>query len=200
MICDLSAGAHLFFPPVPGEKSFLCDLCGFAGGTRHALTKHRRQHTGEKPFKCQLCSFASTTQSHLTRHRRVHTGEKPYHCPWCHYRSNCAENIRKHILHTGKHEGVKMYNCPKCEYGTNAPMDFRNHLKELHPDLENPDLAYLHAGIVSKSFECRLKGQGATFVKAEATFAAEEGLAGPGSPGRSGGAGRAAVHHHPGLR
>lgn len=30
-----------------GEKSFLCDLCGFAGGTRHALTKHRRQHTGQ---------------------------------------------------------------------------------------------------------------------------------------------------------
>ncbi|KAJ7338622.1 hypothetical protein JRQ81_012524 [Phrynocephalus forsythii] len=61
-------------------------------------------------------------------------------------RSNCAENIRKHILHTGKHEGVKMYNCPKCEYGTNIPVEFRNHLKELHPDIENPDLAYLHAG------------------------------------------------------
>ena len=30
-----------------GEKSYLCDMCGFAGGTRHALTKHRRQHTGE---------------------------------------------------------------------------------------------------------------------------------------------------------
>nr|XP_023668382.1 zinc finger protein 407 [Paramormyrops kingsleyae]XP_023668391.1 zinc finger protein 407 [Paramormyrops kingsleyae] len=157
-----------------GEKSFLCDLCGFAGGTRHALTKHRRQHTGEKPFRCQLCNFASTTQSHLTRHRRVHTGEKPYHCPWCDYRSNCAENIRKHILHTGKHEGVKMYNCPKCDYGTNAPMDFRNHLKEMHPDIENPDLAYLHAGIVSKSFECRLKGQGATFVETETAFAADE--------------------------
>ncbi|KAK7157136.1 hypothetical protein R3I93_008568 [Phoxinus phoxinus] len=157
-----------------GEKSFLCDLCGFAGGTRHALTKHRRQHTGERPFKCQLCSFASTTQSHLTRHKRVHTGEKPYRCPWCDYRSNCAENIRKHILHTGKHEGVKMYNCPKCNYATNGPMDFRNHLKETHPDLENPDLAYLHAGIVSKSFECRLKGQGASFVQAEAAFAPDE--------------------------
>ncbi|KAM9644390.1 zinc finger protein 407 isoform 2-T2 [Morphnus guianensis] len=129
-----------------GEKSFLCDLCGFAGGTRHALTKHRRQHTGEKPFKCDECNFASTTQSHLTRHKRVHTGEKPYRCPWCDYRSNCAENIRKHILHTGKHEGVKMYNCPKCNYGTNIPVEFRNHLKELHPDIENPDLAYLHAG------------------------------------------------------
>ncbi|XP_061450386.1 zinc finger protein 407 isoform X2 [Rhineura floridana] len=128
-----------------GEKSFLCDLCGFAGGTRHALTKHRRQHTGEKPFKCDECNFASTTQSHLTRHKRVHTGEKPYRCPWCDYRSNCAENIRKHILHTGKHEGVKMYNCPKCEYGTNIPVEFRNHLKELHADIENPDLAYLHA-------------------------------------------------------
>ncbi|XP_050987796.1 zinc finger protein 407 isoform X1 [Labeo rohita] len=157
-----------------GEKSFLCDLCGFAGGTRHALTKHRRQHTGERPFKCQLCNFASTTQSHLTRHKRVHTGEKPYRCPWCDYRSNCAENIRKHILHTGKHEGVKMYNCPKCSYATNAPMDFRNHLKETHPDIENPDLAYLHAGIVSKSFECRLKGQGASFVQAESVFTPDE--------------------------
>ncbi|XP_073727870.1 zinc finger protein 407 [Misgurnus anguillicaudatus] len=157
-----------------GEKSFLCDLCGFAGGTRHALTKHRRQHTGERPFKCQLCNFASTTQSHLTRHKRVHTGEKPYRCPWCDYRSNCAENIRKHILHTGKHEGVMMYNCPMCSYATNAPVDFRNHLKEIHPDIENPDLAYLHAGIVSKSFECRLKGQGATFVQAETSFAPED--------------------------
>ncbi|XP_053182288.1 zinc finger protein 407 [Scomber japonicus] len=150
-----------------GEKSYLCDLCGFAGGTRHALTKHRRQHTGERPFKCKLCNFASTTQSHLSRHKRVHTGEKPYRCPWCDYRSNCAENIRKHILHTGKHEGVKMYNCPKCSYATNSPMEFRNHLKDSHPDIENPDLAYLHAGIVSKSFECRLKGQGATFVESE---------------------------------
>ena len=61
-------------------------------------------------------------------------------------RSNCAENIRKHILHTGKHEGVKMYNCPKCEAATNSPTEFRNHLKEHHPDIENPDLAYLHAG------------------------------------------------------
>nr|XP_033790208.1 zinc finger protein 407 isoform X2 [Geotrypetes seraphini] len=155
-----------------GEKSFLCDLCGFAGGTRHALTKHRRQHTGEKPFKCDECNFASTTQSHLTRHKRVHTGEKPYRCPWCDYRSNCAENIRKHILHTGKHEGVKMYNCPKCEYGTNIPVEFRNHLKEIHLDIENPDLAYLHAGIVSKSYECRLKGQGATFVETTAPFTA----------------------------
>ncbi|CAG6015965.1 unnamed protein product, partial [Menidia menidia] len=158
-----------------GEKSYLCDLCGFAGGTRHALTKHRRQHTGERPFKCKLCNFASTTQSHLSRHKRVHTGEKPYRCPWCDYRyrlidqhtvsgtdyhhngpddprvdrSNCAENIRKHILHTGKHEGVKMYNCPKCNYATNSPMEFRNHLKENHADIENPDLAYLHAGNAS---------------------------------------------------
>ncbi|XP_036891767.1 zinc finger protein 407 [Sturnira hondurensis] len=155
-----------------GEKSFLCDLCGFAGGTRHALTKHRRQHTGEKPFRCDECNFASTTQSHLTRHKRVHTGEKPYRCPWCDYRSNCAENIRKHILHTGKHEGVKMYNCPKCDYGTNVPVEFRNHLKEQHPDIENPDLAYLHAGIVSKSYECRLKGQGATFVETDSPFTA----------------------------
>lgn len=39
-----------------------------------------------------------------------------------------------------------MYNCPKCTFGTNSPMEFRNHLKENHADIENPDLAYLHAG------------------------------------------------------
>ncbi|KAI5626415.1 zinc finger protein 407 [Silurus asotus] len=161
-----------------GEKSFLCDLCGFAGGTRHALTKHRRQHTGERPFRCDLCSFASTTQSHLTRHKRVHTGEKPYRCPWCDYRSNCAENIRKHILHTGKHEGVMMYNCPRCDFCTNSPSEFRNHLKDKHIDIENPDLAYLHAGIVSKSFECRLKGQGSTYVEADAPYMPDEGRLG----------------------
>uniref|UniRef100_A0A8C4N2G9 C2H2-type domain-containing protein n=1 Tax=Eptatretus burgeri TaxID=7764 RepID=A0A8C4N2G9_EPTBU len=148
-----------------GEKKYLCDQCGFAGGTRHALTKHRRQHTGDRPFKCDLCAFASTTQSHLTRHRRVHTGEKPYHCPWCEYRSNCPENIRKHILSTGRHKGVHMYNCPRCTFGTNSPRVFRNHLKENHPDIENPDLAYLHAGIVSKAFECRLRGRGAQYVQ-----------------------------------
>ncbi|XP_061572318.1 zinc finger protein 407 [Cololabis saira] len=169
-----------------GEKSYLCDLCGFAGGTRHALTKHRRQHTGERPFKCKLCNFASTTQSHLSRHKRVHTGEKPYRCPWCDYRSNCAENIRKHILHTGKHEGVKMYNCPKCDHATNSPMEFRNHLKESHSDIENPDLAYLHAGIVSKSFECRLKGQGATFVEAEAAEALLQRKDSPDASGAEG--------------
>ena len=65
-----------------------------------------------------------------------------------------------------------MYNCPKCDYGTNIPVEFRNHLKELHPDIENPDLAYLHAGIVSKSYECRLKGQGATFVETASPFTA----------------------------
>ncbi|MCJ8744851.1 hypothetical protein PDJAM_G00123270 [Pangasius djambal] len=161
-----------------GEKSFLCDLCGFAGGTRHALTKHRRQHTGERPFRCDLCSFASTTQSHLTRHKRVHTGEKPYRCPWCDYRSNCAENIRKHILHTGKHEGVMMYNCPRCDFCTNSPSEFRNHLKDKHRDIENPDLAYLHAGIVSKSFECRLKGQGSSYVEADTPFTPDEGRLG----------------------
>lgn len=47
-----------------------------------------------------------------------------------------------------------MYNCPKCDYGTNVPVEFRNHLKEQHPDIENPDLAYLHAGKSCKSFIC----------------------------------------------
>ncbi|XP_034729380.1 zinc finger protein 407 [Etheostoma cragini] len=175
-----------------GEKTYLCDLCGFAGGTRHALTKHRRQHTGEQPepsegplsFFLFFCFFilgpsgagldcgpmmergvsAKVKTNSLLGWREL------WHCEvlLSRPRSNCAENIRKHILHTGKHEGVKMYNCPKCNYATNSPMEFRNHLKESHPDIENPDLAYLHAGIVSKSFECRLKGQGATFVETEA--------------------------------
>lgn len=39
-----------------------------------------------------------------------------------------------------------MYNCPRCDFCTNSPSEFRNHLKDKHQDIENPDLAYLHAG------------------------------------------------------
>lgn len=45
MLCP--SFSHSLTSVSSGEKSYLCDLCGFAGGTRHALTKHRRQHTGK---------------------------------------------------------------------------------------------------------------------------------------------------------
>ncbi|XP_063087510.1 zinc finger protein 407 isoform X3 [Cavia porcellus] len=156
-----------------GEKPFKCDECNFASTTQSHLTRHKRVHTGEKPYRCPWCDYSAQSgcRARLT-HRLTFSpgcfctvavyggrGRKgqmeggasfSYLCSCFrsqndHKRSNCAENIRKHILHTGKHEGVKMYNCPKCDYGTNVPVEFRNHLKEQHPDIENPDLAYLHA-------------------------------------------------------
>uniref|UniRef100_A0A4W2BQK7 Zinc finger protein 407 n=1 Tax=Bos indicus x Bos taurus TaxID=30522 RepID=A0A4W2BQK7_BOBOX len=175
----------------------VCKYCGkmCRSSNSMAFLAHIRTHTGSKPFKCKICHFATAQLGDARNHVKRHLGMREYKCHVCGVafvmkkhlnthllgkhgvgtpkeRSNCAENIRKHILHTGKHEGVKMYNCPKCDYGTNIPVEFRNHLKEQHPDIENPDLAYLHAGIVSKSYECRLKGQGATFVETDSPFTA----------------------------
>ncbi|KAM3614451.1 uncharacterized protein V6R79_014553 [Siganus canaliculatus] len=46
-----------------GEKSYLCDLCGFAGGTKHALTKHRRQHTD--PTVLRTSASTSCTRANM---------------------------------------------------------------------------------------------------------------------------------------
>ncbi|KAL2084645.1 hypothetical protein ACEWY4_020163 [Coilia grayii] len=154
-----------------GERPFRCQLCNFASTTQSHLTRHKRVHTGEKPYRCPWCDYSLEESASIGKTAPVAIavagseaggpgpgpgpGPRPRTpgCVWtcgalC-FAVQLRGEHRKHILHTGKHEGVKMYNCPKCDYATNAPMEFRNHLKETHPDIENPDLAYLHAELLA---------------------------------------------------
>lgn len=83
---------------------------------------------------------------------RCHTGEKPYQCQYCDFRTNVLENLRKHVLKTGKHPGKFMYECKLCETEvkdgrlkadevckTNALVEYQKHLAKVHNQTFKPD-------------------------------------------------------------
>lgn len=115
-----------------GEKTHLCDVCGYAAGTKNRLNRHRHTHTGERAFHCEYCNYKAGTRTHLRRHMRIHIGSKPYKCPYCDYSCNTHENIRKHISKTKKHLGLPIYPCKLCSYGTNSTVEFRFHIEQNH--------------------------------------------------------------------
>ena len=59
---------------------FICNECGGALATAHALRVHRRVHRrihiGEQPFQyiCSLCGRRCGNSDHLARHMLIHTG------------------------------------------------------------------------------------------------------------------------------
>ena len=118
------------------SRPFLCDICGYAAGTKNRLNRHHRTHTGERNYHCDYCTYKAGTATHLRRHMRIHIGTKPYKCPYCTYSCNTHENIRKHIMKTKKHQGLFIYNCrsSKCRFGSNTVNEFRAHLQQFHPD------------------------------------------------------------------
>lgn len=115
-----------------GERTYLCDICGYAAGTRNRLNRHHRTHTGVRDHHCEYCNYKAGTRTHLRRHMRIHIGSKPYKCPYCSYCCNTHENIRKHISKTKKHAGLPIYPCQFCDYGTSNTIDFRFHLEQMH--------------------------------------------------------------------
>lgn len=42
------------------------------------------------------------------------------------------ENLRKHVLRSGRHKDVFLYLCKHCDYQTNMAKDFRAHLTAAH--------------------------------------------------------------------
>ncbi|XP_063440156.1 zinc finger protein 845-like [Mytilus trossulus] len=115
-----------------GERAYLCDICGYAAGTKNRLNRHHHTHTGERAHHCEYCNYKAGTRTHLRRHMRIHIGSKPYKCPYCPYSCNTHENIRKHISKTKKHAGLPIYPCKFCDYGTSNTVDFRFHLEQKH--------------------------------------------------------------------
>ncbi|CAC5396702.1 unnamed protein product [Mytilus coruscus] len=115
-----------------GERAYLCDICGYAAGTKNRLNRHHHTHTGERAYHCEYCNYKAGTRTHLRRHMRIHIGSKPYKCPYCPYSCNTHENIRKHISKTKKHAGLPIYPCKFCDYGTSNTVDFRFHLEQKH--------------------------------------------------------------------
>ncbi|CAD0254806.1 unnamed protein product [Spodoptera exigua] len=100
--------------------------------------RHRRSH-GEriKHHECHLCTFKSDQASHMKRHMLCHQGVKPYACPHCSFTCGSLENLRKHVLRSGRHQGLFLYHCRLCPYNTNTATELRAHLTTAHSNKYN---------------------------------------------------------------
>ncbi|RVE51559.1 hypothetical protein evm_003829 [Chilo suppressalis] len=116
--------------------------CSFVATTPALLNRHRILH-GEKIWnhECNLCEFKTNQASHMHRHLRCHEGVKPYACPHCDFVCSSLENLRKHVLSSGRHPGKYLYKCPSCEYETNTATDLRAHLCNAHGSKYNKKAA-----------------------------------------------------------
>ncbi|XP_073187873.1 zinc finger protein 407 isoform X2 [Lepidochelys kempii] len=146
-----------------GMREYKCHVCGVAFVMKkhlntHLLGKHGVGTPKERKFTCHLCDRSFTEKWALNNHMKLHTGEKPFKCTWptCHYSFLTASAMKDHYR---THTGEKSFLCDLCGFAGGTRHALTKHRRQ-------------HTGIVSKSYECRLKGQGATFVETTSPFTA----------------------------
>ncbi|XP_036321513.1 zinc finger protein 546 [Rhagoletis pomonella] len=107
--------------------------CNYQGKSVLHLKRHAATHLAPtKWFACDKCEFKARIKGHIKRHMRTHTGEKPFACPHCSFRCSTFDNLRKHVLKTGKHPGKFIYECERCIFKTNSYQEFQKHIGEKH--------------------------------------------------------------------
>ncbi|XP_030555784.1 zinc finger protein Xfin [Drosophila novamexicana] len=111
--------------------------CNYVGKSELHLKRHLKSHAAEpemgeggKWFSCDQCEFRARIKGHLNRHMRRHTGEKPHQCPHCDFQCSSMDNLRKHIVKTGKHPGKFIYECSACAdaFKSNSFKEYQIHL------------------------------------------------------------------------
>ncbi|XP_017002016.2 zinc finger protein 160 [Drosophila takahashii] len=118
------------------------DNCSYVGKSKLHLKRHlksahsAKEEGGAEWFSCDQCEFRARIKSLLRRHSLVHSGQKPHQCPHCDFQCSTTDNLRKHIIKTGKHPGKFMYECTKCSdqaaseiFRSNSFKDFQKHLE-----------------------------------------------------------------------
>ncbi|KAH8377035.1 hypothetical protein KR093_002923 [Drosophila rubida] len=87
--------------------------CSYVGKSVQHLKRHLNSHESER-FACDQCDFKARLKGQLKRHMLRHTGSKSHKCPHCDYQCSTLDNLRNHIIKTGKHPGKFIYECAAC--------------------------------------------------------------------------------------
>ncbi|KAH8292839.1 hypothetical protein KR054_012205 [Drosophila jambulina] len=115
--------------------------CSYVGKSGLHLKRHLKSAHSEEGdaarewFACDQCEFRTRTKGHLRRHSLRHSGQKPHQCPHCDFQCSTIDNLRKHIVKTGKHPGKFIYECQKCSdqapneiFKSNTFKEYQKHL------------------------------------------------------------------------
>ncbi|XP_050741645.1 zinc finger protein 160 isoform X2 [Drosophila biarmipes] len=118
------------------------DNCTYVGKSEQHLKRHLKSaHSGKEEggaewFSCDQCEFRARIKGHLRRHSLRHSGQKPHQCPHCDFQCSTIDNLRKHIIKTGKHPGKFIYECSECSDQAGGELFKSNSFKEYQKHLE----------------------------------------------------------------
>ncbi|KAJ3609353.1 hypothetical protein NHX12_023876 [Muraenolepis orangiensis] len=78
---------------------FTCPCCGKHFQAAVSLTRHMAVHRGGpgKSHQCPLCYKTFTQKSTLIDHMNLHSGERPHRCAYCHARFAHKPALRRHL-------------------------------------------------------------------------------------------------------
>lgn len=119
------------------EKSFVCDICGFATVKRLTLNNHKRarHQIGEFPLRCQTCQKGFFSKYALNDHMNRHTGATPHQCHKC---GSAYSSIRTLERHSYKCQPElfknRIFECRLCKEIFKRKKTWEMHEKTKHPD------------------------------------------------------------------
>jgi KRAB domain-containing zinc finger protein len=116
--------------PLPGERPFICNVCGMGLSRLTSLNEHMNTHTGEKPFVCTLCGERFLNSKALLRHRDKHDSKNPKCCRKCKHEFVNWEEFRTHVNQMACQ--VKLSTCHVCQETFTRVIDFETHYKFCH--------------------------------------------------------------------
>lgn len=139
-------------------RPVICEQCGIAVHSLHALKEHLLSHTDYAPFECDVCKKCFKSMSRLKHHKETHDPHK-YICPECGMQLNSRPTLNRHRLvhsdqmqhkcdycgrefkrakalknHLILHSGLKPYSCDFCERTFANGSNYRTHKKKSHPE------------------------------------------------------------------
>ena len=120
------------------EKSFVCDVCGFATIGKSIMTNHKlSKHKIGKfpPYTCETCKKNFLNRYMLNEHLNIHTGATPYQCHKCGtaYASSKALSRHGKTKHPQEYK-MKLIHCTYCNKSFKCKKNLDSHEKIKHPN------------------------------------------------------------------